>query len=267
MALKTRLRAAHLISAHIVPDGLPVSLPSTLPGRYVIPSIEDDARAVKKRCSLSLSDAFTKQTIQWQYAEIKKDKEGPYVLLSIPDSKTIRLGTEIQKYDEFGHVLLPDVSRTPLPVLAEDIANEIERQNKSYGVITIAAEEPVAEELTRARNLSRSWQVKFINEVSQYVSQVGQIEATPLAVYVANYLYANGSIPELPEWAARQVDETQSPNLRTCPNCLSVLSVRSANCLKCSAIIDWKLAVDRGLVAPSDVPPSRRVEAGLAAAQ
>lgn len=266
MALKTRLRAARLISAHIIPEGLSIALPSILPGRYTIPSVEDDARAVKKRCSLSLSDAFTKQAIQWQYAEIKKDKDGPYVLLSIPDSKTLRLGSEIQKFDEFGHLLVPDVSRTPLPVLAEDIANEIERQDRAYGVITIVGDEPTADELSRARNLSRSWQVKFINEVSQYVSQVGQIEATPLAVYVANYLYGNGSIPELPEWAARRVSEEASPNLRTCPNCLSVLSVQSANCLKCGAILNWKLAVERGLVVPNDVPPSKRTEAGLSAA-
>ncbi|MDE1940710.1 MAG: zinc ribbon domain-containing protein [Patescibacteria group bacterium] len=243
-----------MISTHNIPDGLNVKLISIVPSTYWIPSINEDAKAVGERCALPLTSPVDKKSTTIVYAVPKERSGKKYVLLTFPDSATFRIGSEQQRTDEYGNRLEPDIQRTLLTVRAEEIANQIEKQYKKFGVITIEGEEPTDAELRQALDLTKTWQLAFINDVNKNYARYGAREATPLAVFEANDLFTRGLLREMPIWATLEARETVAEDLKPCPNCQARLLPESISCRHCGAILDWPGAVRLGLRSRHDVP-------------
>ncbi len=267
MPISTRISVAHMISAHSIPDGIDVNLVSLIPGRFHIPSCLDNPKEVKKHCTIEATDpnsAGQPASIKVQLAEIRKGPLGPYVYLTIPDCVTRRIGYEEQLSDEWGRRLSPPIQRSLLTVPCAKVVNEIERQHGHYGIMAIEGELPSDKELKKVHDMARQWQIHFVNETSNYVSRYGSRQATELAIFVANELFKNKLIPSLPAWAIVQAQQTIEANeAMGCPNCGALVRPGSAVCVTCRAILDWKRALEFGIVKAEDVPPTKRADAGL----
>lgn len=271
MAIKPRMNFAHMISAHVIPEGLHVAIHTFEPGRFDIPSRNDNPKRVKRAGLLAVTDHSTGAVpvdIRVQFAEIQKCRLGPYVYLTIPDCTTRRIGYEQQTADERGNRLSPPIARTLLPVFAANVANEIERQVGRYGVTTIEADEPTDKEIAKVFDIAAKWQIAFINETSRNRERYGNSEITPLAQDLANDLFTRKLIPALPAWAVIRASELMKENESlACQNCGTVLRPGAASCPQCHAIRDWEKALDFGIVKLSDVPPKILAELGYGTAE
>jgi hypothetical protein len=254
----------HMISVHSLPDGLEVYIPSVLPGRFWIPPVDADPETFDQ-CVVNCREPGMVKPIPVRYASLPKSKSGiPYILLTIPDAKTIRHGTEEQSVDEWGVPLRPKVERAYLHVRAQELANEIEDQKKAFGVLTIKGEEPTDDELHEAFNAYRMWVMNRLRETASGWQRLGPHEVTRQALYLASMAYRRGWIPALPEWATL---DTEAPleDLFSCEVCNKQLRRGTVRCPQCNAIYDWEKALNFGIVSRADVPPA--IAAKLAQAE
>lgn len=269
MPLKVAIPVVHMISAHHIPGGVDISMPTVIPWRFNIPEApesEDNLAKISKQLRethrVQLMDPDENDNGMIPYAEVRTSDKDPYIYLSIPDGVTRRIGYAEQTVDERGHVLSPNVERSLLVVRAANIANEIERAGRVYGIITIAGEEPTAKELALVFNLARAWEVGFVNDTTQKAAQLGRQEVTQNSIFMANRLFRKGLITALPPWAVVQAVEDLTTSKLVCANCGKVNRPELARC-ECGAVLNWKLAVERGIIRPADVPVSKLKEAGL----
>lgn len=245
-----------VVSVHDEEEPIHFSIPSIVPSRYEIPGINAD-----KKIFEDARFTFPDQK-PFQYAIRRTLNHHPYVLIRIVEPKTFIYGTEQMKLDEYNQKLSPDVQRVPVPVRQELIANEVERQCGFMGIKAIRGDVTlqILEEVERTN-------IDFLRKTVQEVNRVykrfpGQV--TPQSRRRATRLYKMGLLNPLPEWAEINPEALsgQALDMMNCVNCSKLIKKSIIKC-DCGAIYNWKAAVEFGMVKPSEVPPSKRVEAGL----
>lgn len=246
-----------VVSVHDEGSAIQIELPNVNPSRYLIPGISASPE-IFKNCRFTFPDQKP-----FQYAYRRTIEHHPYVLLKIVEAKSPIFGTEEQKIDEYGKKLLPDVMRVPVPVHADLIANELERQCGIMGVMAVKGE--VTLEIVRALEKKN---IEFLQKTvaaTNRLSKVSPLNVTNEAKLRAWKLHEKGLLNPLPEWASINPSglSTEASGTFNCVNCSKVLRKGVIRC-ECGAVYDWKEAVSRGMIKPGDVPPSRMVEAGLA---
>jgi hypothetical protein len=245
-----------VVSVHDEEEPIHFYIPSVTPSRYEIPGV-NAPQEVFKACKFSFPGV---KPIQYAFRRTKNNV--PYVLIKIVEAKTFILGTEAQKLDEYGSKLSPDVMRVPVPVRMESMANEIERAHGKMGILAVRGEitdEIIAEAVKR--NVA-FLQATVVDTNRNY--KRSPLQVTPQARRRAWRLHELGLLTPMPEWAEINPDAKASEASPTmnCRNCGVLVRRTIARC-NCGVIYNWKVAVEDGLVKPSDVPLSKRVEAGL----
>lgn len=246
-----------VVSVHDEEEPIHFSIPSVTPSRYEIPGV-NAPNEVFQACRFSFPD---RNPIQYAHRRTKNNR--PYVLIRIVEPKTFMLGTESQKLDEYGQKLSPDIQRVPVPVRMELIANEIERQCGKMGLKAIEGE--VTEEIL---NEIEKRSVEFMRATvadTNRLAKRSSLNVTPQARRRAARLYKMGLLNPMPEWAEINPEAREGVGLQmfNCENCSKLLRKGVVKCDACGAIYDWKRAVELGMVKPTDVPPSKRGDAGL----
>jgi hypothetical protein len=262
MAIAIAVRTARLISVHNEPSTLRLTLPSITPGTYFIPGIDASDEELSK-CTFSF-----KGREPVQYAQRREIDGKKFIEISVFEGKTAQYGTELdQKMDEEGRPMEPQLRRALLPISAEEIANELERQSvffdQNLGIRAIETE-PTRQDIEEAEKQNIKYMQRNIHETNRW-SKFGQVNITEQARNHAWKLHKMGLLNPLPDWATVNPSGEMAIDTVNCINCGVVLSRKVSKCPQpgCGTILDWKVAVERGQVLPKDVPKSKRVEAGI----
>ncbi len=264
MAISMRIDTVKMISVHEIPEGVKASQHASVqPTTVWVPSVHEEAKVLRRECVVHVRDRGMKKSEKIEYAEARTHaKLGKYLLLTIPEGKAFRYGTGEQQVDEYGNAMQPAVERAVLHVRASEIANEIESQLRYLGVATIKGDEPTDAELTEAFSTYRVWVLAQIRSTNAGYARFGSREVTRQSLALAEIAFKRGWITTLPEWAS--IDpEARGADIMPCVGCGKSLRNTVIKCDACGAIYDWKRAIEYGIKSPSDVPPSKRVEAGL----
>jgi hypothetical protein len=245
-----------VISVHDEEEPIHFYIPSVTPSRYEIPGV-NAPQEIFKGCKFSFPGV---KPIQYAFRRTKNNV--PYVLIKIVEAKTFILGTEAQKLDEYGAKLSPDVMRVPVPVRMENIANEIERAHGKMGILAVRGE-ITDENVTEAVKRNVAFLQATVVDTNRNYKR-SPLQVTPQARRRAWRLHELGLLTPMPEWAEINPDAKASEASPTmnCRNCGTLIRRTVTKC-NCGVIYNWKAAVEDGLVKPADVPPSKRVEAGL----
>jgi hypothetical protein len=277
MALKSYINKANLISP--MDDKSPSALhpgllgivtvrySGVIPGNYIIPSILSDPQAVAKVCmaKVFVPGRSDLEREDHQYARIITAPDGkPMTVLTVVEARTVMHLAGNMERDEFGQKMEPPIPRALIPVRAEELANAIEMDYAHMGVRTIVGEEPTMEEVAAARVANYEYKQNVVATTSREFKRFGERAVSIQARRIAWQLKQEGKLPALPEWAMANPDAL-TINVRNCPTCSAILQENAKICITCRHIFDWKYAVESGLVPPQNVPPSKRVEAGLEA--
>ena len=257
------INTTKMISAHEIRIGLTVERPTVLPRVFWIPSVNEDSNVIKERCVTFVREVADRESVRIKYAKVWRKGPHPVVLLTIPDVQFLKHGTEIQKVDEWGVPMYPEVSRAFLHQRAAKFAIDVEDEFKQYGVIRIKGDEPTDEEVETAFNLYRTYVVQRINEANAGYERFGMREITPQTLEMANVAFKNKWISALPKWGSLDLNPTDNPGVFACHLCGKPLRADAVKCGDCGAIYNWKTAFEYGLVKAIDVPPTKRKEAGL----
>ena len=275
MALRSYINKAHLISP--MDDKSPSQLHKgivgvvtvryalVIPGNYIIPGIDSDPEAVAKLCvaKVFVPGRSDLEREDQQYAQIITAPDGkPLVVMTVVEGRTVMHLAGNMERDEQGQRMEPPIPRALIPVRAEEMANAIEADYGHMGVRTIAGELPTADEVLAARRANYEYKQRVVAETSREFKRFGERAVSIQARRIAWQLKQDGKLPGLPEWAMANPDALII-DVRHCPTCSDELKHDAKICIKCRHIFDWKYAVEAGLVAPQNVPPSKRVEAGL----
>ena len=260
MSIQAAVKTARLISVHDQPDTLRLELSSITPGTYFVPGINAPDKEFEK-CVFSLHGGPA-----IQYAVRKELNGKKYVEIQVFEGKTPQYGTEFNmKTDEQGRLMVPPLQRALLTVPAEDIANELERQScyfdQNLGVQAVDHEITV-EDVVLAETENLKFLRRLVQETSKY-SKWASGNITEQAKAAAWRLHKLGLLNPLPEWATVNPEGGTSFDTFNCIGCGAVLPKTAGRCNACPSIYNWKMAVDLGWVPPRDVPPSKRIEAGL----
>jgi hypothetical protein len=259
MAIQEQSRTAMVISVHDEPEAIRFNPPNVLPGNYLIPGLHAEPKTFEA-CSFSFPGKPAHiYARKWVY------HSQPVIELKVVDAKTFVYTTGEQKVDEYGQRLEPPVQRFGMPIRAEEVANEIERQYGHMGIVACQGETPTAEEIEKARQLRLKWLHSVIETTNAEVSKRGLRQATDQSRRAAWELHKLGRLSPLPDWAQINPSAEMRADTFNCSACGGVVRKEAVQCPNCRAIYDWKRAVDLGLKAPSEVPPSKREEAGLEA--
>lgn len=264
MPVDVRLGSAHLVSVYDDREPLRVEIPNVHPSKYSIPSIHATAADLKELCRLTYREPGM-QPVEVQYAERKEQNGQAYVVLTVVEAKTFVQSPAVQAFDEYGQRMEPDIQRAALTVRAQEIANEIERAYGPVGIVAIASDLPTEEELREAVSRNLSWKRNLVEETTRWAARRGAGQITDQARRAALDLYKRGLIAALPTWADAAVG-AKAEDVVNCKVCNAVLRRESVKCGTCGAIYDWKKAVEYGIKAPHEVPPDKRVEAGIESA-
>lgn len=248
----------HIVSVHDEEEPVHFHIPSITPSRYEIPGV-NAPRETFDACKFSFPD---QKPIRYAHRRTKNNV--PYVLITIVEPKTFIMGTEQQKLDEFGHKLSPDVMRVPVPVRMEAVANEIERQCGKMGIIAVRGE--VTDEILKAATQKSIEFMRATVADTNRLAKKSPLNVTAQARRRAWRLHKLGLLTPLPEWAEINPEAKEGlGEMFNCPNCATLLKKSTIKCsnLGCGAIFNWKAAVELGMIKPTDVPASKRKEAGL----
>jgi hypothetical protein len=252
-----------VVSVHDEEEPIHFHIPSVTPSRYDIPGINAPSETFKT-CMVSFPNSKP-----MRYAFKRTIDNHPYVLVKIVEPHTFIYGSEPQKLDEYNKPLAPDVQRIPVPVRMEQVANEIERQCGQMGLE--AAQGAVTKELVlRLEAKSIDFMRRSVSDTNRLAKR-SPMNITPQARRRAWRLHKMGLLTPLPLWADvnPEADSTNVLSMFNCINCGTQLRAGTVKCSTpgCGVIYNWKQAVDLGLIKPSEVPLSKRVEAGLEPAQ
>lgn len=263
MPIESDVSVSRVISVHDEPRPVVVQMPNMVPGTYAIPGVNAPQHQFD-RCVFSFPG--TKKPLH--YASIKSAYGQKYVEILVMDGKTFQVSAEQQIRDEYGAKLVPDIMRVAVPVFSAQIANELERQCTNteddgsawgYGVVAIKGETPTEAEIALAKERQIARLRNLVSETNRWakvtVRNIGEA-----ARQAARTLYAEGLIAELPDWALASIQLS-----RRCPACNVMYAGEPVKCNNCSAILNWRKAVEYGLIKPQDVPDAKRVEAGVSA--
>ena len=252
-----QVKEVYVLSVHNEEEPLHISFPGVTPGRYDIPSI-NATKTELDACAFS----FPGVAKPVRYANRRTLNHRPYVLIRICESRTFIMGTEKQEVDEYGKKLVPDIQRVPIPLREELVANEIERQCGHMGIKAIVGP-PTAEDLDEVEHRYIEFMKRTVADTTR-LAKKSSLNVTPQSVRRAWHLHKMGLLNPLPSWAEINPDATSGAvDMFNCTNCGAQLRKGVAQCNKCPAIYNWKLAVDLGIKTPLEVPPSKRAEAGL----
>jgi hypothetical protein len=265
MPIATATRTARLISVHDEPNSFRLELPSITPGIYRIPGINAPDSEFET-CIFS----FPKSK-PVQYATRHELNGHKYIEIEVFEGRTPQYGTELnQPLDEYGFPMNPPLQRALLLVTPEDIANELERQcvffDQNMGVRAITGE-VTPEVIAEAEFQNLKYMQRNVAETNRW-AKFGTRNVTEQARAHAWRLHKMGKLNPLPDWATVNPEGGMALDTFNCINCGVVLVKGIIKCPQpgCGVIYDWKRAVDEGLIIPRDVPPSRKLEAGLEAA-
>jgi hypothetical protein len=269
--LAARIQHARLISVHSVKTGLYFKMSQVHPGEFRFPSVRMSAAEITEACTLNFISMRLKEKVNLQFAEKRsRMMDGrlvPYLLLTVTEASNPVPGFSQQTTDEFGVKMYPDVMRMQMPISANEVANEVERQLKQYGIVTIAGEDATDDEIRTALNIHKAWKFKQIKDANEGFLKNKQGGVSMQQVELAWEMYKEGLLSPLPVWASENPSADAVADQMQCPGCGTLVQQGRAKCAKCSWILDWRMAVEGGLVKPQDVPQSKRREAGLAEAE
>lgn len=253
------LSEVSIISVHDEEEPIHFFIPSVTPSRYDIPGINAPKEQFES-CKFSLPN--TERPITYAVRRTKDNR--PYVKITIIEPHTFIYGTEQQKMDEYGQKLSPDVMRVPVPVRVELVANEIERQCGRMGLMAVNGE-ITTEILDTLEKRSIEFMRATVADTNR-LAKKSPMNVTAQARRRAARLYKMGLLNPMPEWAEINPEARDGIGMEmmNCVNCGKLLKKSVVKCETCNAIYDWKRAVELGMVKPSDVPPSKLKEAGLA---
>lgn len=261
MPVEVKIKTANAVSVDDEPGFIRFWVPSVFPGEYFIPGLNTPSDEIAERCTMSIR-GYDGKLETYQYASVKEIDGHRYVLLKIAEARTKRESAAEQQFDEYGNRLVPPIMRALEPVAPEAIANEIERSYGYRGVLAIAGDEPTSQELREAERRNLEWKRKSVETVARMPEQIRQRQVTEQVRRHALELYKKGYLGAVPIWADAAIGLKQE-DVFNCAVCQTVLRKDAVICTTCHAVYNWRQAVNLGIKAPHEVPPDKRIEAGL----
>lgn len=258
--------SSKLISVHSEPVPLRFFVPNVHPGEYHLPGVNCPADEIERVCK-TVARAYGEPPENGELVCYAKVKENgfKYVELTVFEAVSFSQSPAQQTHDERGNRMQPDVQRMATFIRPEQMAQEVMRSFGKMGILAISGQEATPEELKKVRAMHLAWMQSVVQETNKWFGLLGSRQVTEQARRVAWELHKMGKLNPLPEWATVN-PELSVEDVMNCIGCGTTLPKNAPWCSNpaCGVIFNWKMAVDYGKVAPRDVPPSRRAEAGLA---